>query len=72
MANFVLLNSENKVINIICVDDSDVTNNGGDFSTQAEEYIKNKYKLGNLKQYSRCHFYISEMESYRELMRPTE
>jgi len=52
MANFVLLNSENKVINIISVDDSDVTNNGGDFSTQAEEYIKNKYKLGNLKQYS--------------------
>lgn len=52
MANFAILNSNNKVINIITVDDNDIINNGGDFSKQSEDYIKNKFNIENLKQYS--------------------
>jgi len=52
MAKFAVLNSENKVINIIVVDDNDVINNGGYFSKQSEDYLKNKFNIENLKQYS--------------------
>jgi hypothetical protein len=52
MATFAILDSNNKVTNVIVVDDNDVINNGGNYSIEAENFVKNMLKLDNIKQCS--------------------
>jgi len=51
MAHFAKLDENNKVINIIKVDNADVEANGGDWSTQAEQWVNNTFG-GTYKQTS--------------------
>jgi len=52
MATFAILDSNNKVTNVIVVDDNDVINNGGNYSIEAENFVKNMLKFDNIKQCS--------------------
>lgn len=51
MAHFAKIDENNKVIDVIKIDNADVEANGGDFSVQAEEWVNNKFK-GIFKQTS--------------------
>jgi len=51
MAHFAKLDENNRVINIIKVDNADVEANGGDWSTQAEQWVNDKFN-GIFKQTS--------------------
>jgi len=52
MKNFAILNDENKITSVIVIDDADVNNNGGDFSVEAENFVKQLLKINNIKQYA--------------------
>ena len=52
MKNFAILDDENKVTNVIVIDDADVDSNGGDYSVGAEDFVKQTYKYSNVKQFS--------------------
>ena len=45
MAHFAELDSNNVVLRVIVIDNSEVDSNGGDKSTQAEEYVKSLVPL---------------------------
>ena len=55
MKNFAILNDENKITSVIVIDDADVNNNGGDFSVEAENFVKQSLKINN---YSHIFFNI--------------
>ena len=40
MAHFAELDNDKKVLRVVVIDNTDVTNNGGDQSTAAENFVK--------------------------------
>ena len=51
MASFAKIDENNQVLDIIKIDNADVDANGGEFSTQAEEWVGNTFG-GTWKQFS--------------------
>ena len=50
MAYFARLDDDNNVLEVLSVSQSDVDANGGDLSTQAEQWVSDNIKLGTYKQ----------------------